>query len=310
MSHSPRLFGLDSVMIDVVMMIGELPVPGGDSVSSRSIVTTGGGFNVMSAAARHGMSVVYAGRLGLGPFSQIARDSLREERIESPVEAGQGVDVGFCVVLIDATGERTFVTSPGAEGGLRTSDLQGLEVGGGDYVYLSGYNIVYPELGAVVSAWLATLSDEVVVAFDPGPRVMDIDPEALAETLVRTDWLLCNSSEAAWLTDAQSPESAAAALLARSARRGVVVRDGSAGCVVAARKTSPMRVGGFPVEVVDTNGAGDTHNGVFLGEVARGTDLIEAATRANAASAMAIAQFGPATCPTRDEVSEWFAEFS
>jgi sugar/nucleoside kinase (ribokinase family) len=161
----------------------------------------------------------------------------------------------------------------------------------------------------VVSAWLATLSDEVVVAFDPGPRVMDIAPESLAEALVRADWLLCNASEAVWLTGAPTPETAAA-LLARGARRGVVVRDGSAGCVVAARETSPLRVGGFPVEVVDTNGAGDTHNGVFLGEVARGTDLIEAATRANAASAMAIVQFGPATCPTRDEVSEWFAKFS
>ena len=39
----------------------------------------------------------------------------------------------------------------------------------------------------------------------------------------------------------------------------------------------PVRVDAFAVTVVDTNGAGDTHSGVFLAELASGTDVIEAA---------------------------------
>jgi sugar/nucleoside kinase (ribokinase family) len=65
----------------------------------------------------------------------------------------------------------------------------------------------------------------------------------------------------------------------------------------------PEHVAGFEVDVVDTNGAGDTHSGVFLAELARGTDVLEAAQRGNAAAAVAISVLGPATCPERDVVT-------
>ena len=58
-----------------------------------------------------------------------------------------------------------------------------------------------------------------------------------------------------------------------------------------------MHVAGFSVVVVDTNGAGDTHSGVFLAELALGTGVIEAAQRGNAAAAVAISVLGPASCP-------------
>jgi sugar/nucleoside kinase (ribokinase family) len=65
----------------------------------------------------------------------------------------------------------------------------------------------------------------------------------------------------------------------------------------------PVPVYSFEVTVVDTNGAGDTHSGVFLAELALGTDVIESARRGNAAAAMAISVLGPASCPERDVIS-------
>lgn len=310
MSDAPRFFGLDTIMMDVVLKIVALPQRGGDAEASENVITTGGGFNAMSAAARHGMGTVYGGRLGRGPFSDIARGALVAEGIENPVPPDPNLDVGYCIVLVDADGERTFVTAPGSEGRVSATDLEGLEVSIGDYVFMSGYNVVYERIGQEFTKWLAELESGVVVAFDPGPRVMDIDASRLRITLQRTDWLLCNADEAQHLSGSPVPEDAAPILLGSCAHVGVVVRDGSAGCVVVTDDLGPMRVPGYVVDVCDTNGAGDTHNGVFLSEVARGTDVVEAARRANAAAALAISQFGPATCPTRDEVSEWYAQFS
>lgn len=309
MVTSPRLFDLDSIMIDIVLRVSELPQRGSDALSSQHLVTTGGGFNTMSAAARHGMRVVYAGRLGTGPFSDIAREALRGEQVAAPITADPNSDVGFCIVLVDAEGERTFVTATGAERGLSVSDLEVLDVAPGDYVVISGYNIVYRELGAAVIAWLDGVSDDLIIAFDPGARVMEIGAAALRAVLQRTDWLFCNANEAAWLSQSDTPEDAAV-VLKDSLRRGVVIHDGAAGCVVAARDAVPFRVKGYAVNVVDTNGAGDIHNGVFLSEVARGTALVEAAQRANAAAAIAISELGPSTCPSREAVSQWFAQFS
>lgn len=289
-------------MVDVALKIEVLPERGHDALSSERLVTAGGGFNVMSAVTRQGVPALYAGQLGTGQFSQIARHSLAGEGIATPVAASTTKDLGACIVLVEATGERTFVTSPGAELTLTLSDLAVVHPGAGDIVYFSGYNIVYDELRGTITQWLRGFDAEVVVAFDPGPRVADIDPATLEEVLQRTDWLLCNAVEAEILTGETTIEEAAEALFERWGRSGVVVRAGDQGCI-AVTADEVLTAPGFSTTVVDTNGAGDVHNGVVLAEMMRATPLGQALARANAAAAIAIASFGPATCPDRDEVS-------
>jgi sugar/nucleoside kinase (ribokinase family) len=76
--------------------------------------------------------------------------------------------------------------------------------------------------------------------------------------------------------------------------------------VIATRETAAVVVKGFRTTVVDTTGAGDVHNGVFLAQLAQGLDPVEAARYANAAAAMSVALAGPATSPTRLEVEAFF----
>jgi len=288
-------------MIDFALKIVHLPERGGDSLSSQRVVTAGGGFNVMSAAHRQGLDATYVGQLGTGPFADVARASLVSEGIEIAPIAPGATDVGVCIVLVDADGERTFVTSSGAELTLRPADLAATVLGAGDVVYLSGYNVVYSEVARTVSDWVGALAAEVVVAFDPGPRAADIDSAILSRVLERTDWLLCNAREARLLSGDEDVATGAATLRARWNCERVVVRDGSHGCV-GADEGGLIRAPGFETQVVDTNGAGDVHNGVVIAELARGTAWGEALVRANAAAAIAIASLGPATCPLRDEV--------
>jgi sugar/nucleoside kinase (ribokinase family) len=290
-------------MIDIVLRIAQVPESGSDVLASEHLTTTGGGYNAMSAAARQGVAALYAGRLGRGPFSTIARSSLARDDITEPLDADETRDAGFCVALIDDGGERTFITSAGAEASLRSSDLSSLDVRGGDYVLVSGYNVMYDGFAELALEWLAGLGDDVVIAFDPSNRVMDIPEGNLRRVLERADWTLCNEIEASLLTGADSLVDAVVALAERTGRSGVVVRHGASGCTVFVKDGEPEHVAGFEVDVVDTNGAGDTHSGVFLAELARGTDVLEAAQRGNAAAAVAISVLGPATCPERDVVT-------
>jgi sugar/nucleoside kinase (ribokinase family) len=303
MTARPRFFGLDTIMIDVVVKIDTLPERGLDAVATSRLVTPGGGFNALSAAARQGMAATYLGQLGRGPFADIARQSLAVEGIDAPIGSRADEDLGLCLVLVEGDGERTFVTSPGAEGSLRSSELARVELRGGDVLFMSGYDFVYPEMGAEVITWFRTISDAVLVAFDPGPRVRDIPDEVLNEVLARTDWLLCNAHEARALVGDIGVTVAASMLLERTGRVGVVIRDGAEGCFVAGRGDDVLHVPAVASEAVDTNGAGDVHDGVFLAEVSRGVSQVEASRRANIAASIAIGQIGPATCPTRDEVS-------
>jgi ribokinase len=120
MRDAPRLFCLDTVLIDVVLRVAAMPPRAGDIRALEQLITTGGGFNAMSAAARHHLRTEYAGRLGTGPFSDTAMASLEREGIGMPIEANKELDTGVCVVLVEPDGERTFVTAAGAEGTLRS----------------------------------------------------------------------------------------------------------------------------------------------------------------------------------------------
>ena len=58
---------------------------------------------------------------------------------------------------------------------------------------------------------------------------------------------------------------------------------------------------------VDTTGAGDAHAGVFLAGLAAGLPPADAASRANAAAALAVTRAGPAVSPSRAELDAFLA---
>ena len=288
-----RLISVGSVVIDVVAAVPFLPARGGDVFASDISMSAGGGFNAMAAAARQGLSVLYAGAHGTGPLGDLARRSLADEGIEVLLPPRPDRDTGLVVGLVDGGGERTFVSGRGAETTLADADLHDLYPSAGDVVLVSGYGLLQPE--APVS-WIRALPDEVLVVLDPGPLASAAD---LARVRERVDWISANAAEATVLTGRADPIAAASALVGRV---GAVVRTGADGCVVAC--PDAVRVPGFAVAAIDTNGAGDTYTGVFIAGLARGSAPEIAARRANAAAALAVTRRGPATSPTRREVEE------
>jgi sugar/nucleoside kinase (ribokinase family) len=71
--------------------------------------------------------------------------------------------------------------------------------------------------------------------------------------------------------------------------------------------TSPVHIPAPTVRAVDTTGAGDAHDGVFIAALADGLAPADAARRANAAAALAVTRPGPATSPDRAELNAWLA---
>jgi sugar/nucleoside kinase (ribokinase family) len=307
-----RLLHLGNVVIDVVLDIPALPERGGDVLASRTELTPGGGFNVLAAAARLGLPACYAGVSGTGPLADLARAGLAAEGIEVLQPPKPGLDTGFVVSMVDAAGERTFVTSPGAEATLTAADLAQVVAGPADAVYLSGYGLAHPPNRAALLGWLAGLGEGTVVFFDPGPLVRSIPPEALVTAARRADWVTLNAREAALLAGQADPVAALRTLTERPSwtprpGQGVLVRTGADGCMLAYFAAPPSFIPGFPVTVVDTNGAGDTHTGAFMAALAAGEDAVQAARWANAAAALSVTRRGPATGPTGAELARFLA---
>jgi sugar/nucleoside kinase (ribokinase family) len=292
------------VIIDLVMAVDKLPEAGGDVLAQSASFEAGGGFNVMAAAQRNGLPVVYLGRHGTGRFGDLARDAMNAEGIRIGIADRAGRDTGLCVAITDASAERSFVSYIGAEGELSAEDLASVPAEAGDYVYVSGYSLLYVGKAQALVDWTLALPGGVKVVFDPGPLVDSPDEPMMQALLARIDVWTSNAVEALKFTGASDIAEALDCLAGHlSAKTLMVVRDGPKGCWIS-QGGERRHVPGFKVDAVDSNGAGDAHAGVFVAGLAQGLSAFEAARRANAAAGLAVTRWGPATSPGAVEVDE------
>lgn len=300
----PKMLHTGQVIIDLVMAVDKLPQAGGDVLAQSASFEAGGGFNVMAAAQRNGLPVVYLGRHGTGRFGDLARDAMNAEGIRIGITERAERDTGLCVAITDASAERSFVSYIGAEGELSAEDLASVPAEAGDYVYVSGYSLLHVGKAQPLVDWVLTLPEAVRVVFDPGPLVDSPDAPLMQALLPRIDVWTSNSVEALKITGATDIAEALDRLVGYLPREVLmVVRDGPQGCWIS-QGSERRHVPGFKVDAVDSNGAGDAHAGVFVAGLAQGLSAFDAARRANAAAALAVTRWGPATSPGTAEVDE------
>lgn len=302
----PRVLHTAQALVDQVVEVPALP-DRGDNVNATSCTSyAGGAVNILVAAARTGAEAVHGGAHGTGPHGDLIRATLAREGVALSDDPVPDQDTGVCIVLVEPTAERTFVTTYGAERRISVGSLARLDPRPGDLVCLSGYSFFEPTRDPLL-AWLGTLPAGVEVVLDPGAPFAHFPADLRRRVLERTTVWTSNADEARALTGLDELQDAPAAIR-RRLRPGavVIVRDGEHGCVVFHHGRG-THIPGFPQTPVDTNGAGDTHTGVLLAERALGADWETAATRANAAAAIKVTRRGPATAPTRAEVDAFLA---
>ena len=89
----------------------------------------------------------------------------------------------------------------------------------------------------------------------------------------------------------ESEPAASAEFLRQNGANDIIIKLGDQGCAVFTAG-EPLRVPAFPVEVLDTTGAGDCFAGAFLAMLHRGAGYNEAARTANAVGAMVVEKLG------------------
>jgi len=308
-----RVIHTGQALVDVVIEVPDLPVRGQNVMAGSVTDYAGGAVTVLVAAARFGAACVHAGAHGTGPHGDLVRQALTADGVSVSADPVPGRDTGICVVLIEPSGQRTFVTTLGAERDISEESLATSRPQNGDLVCVTGFSLALESTRVPLLAWLETLGEGVVVVLDPGSAFASLPTPVREQMLRRTDVWSSNAEEAADLLTAagRTPDGAgllelteALAPLMRGAT--VVVRDGAAGCAVLADGAATL-VPGYPQTPVDTNGAGDTHTGALLAEVAAGTSWVEGCRRANAAAAIKVTRRGPTSSPTRQEVDTFLS---
>jgi sugar/nucleoside kinase (ribokinase family) len=128
--------------------------------------------------------------------------------------------------------------------------------------------------------------------------------KVLEPCLPHCDLLFVNQEEARQLSGT-ADVGAAARLFLRLGARCVAVKLGASGCAVFGPE-GEFHSPAFPVEAVDTTGAGDSFVGGFLAALSRGLSFPDAARVANAAGALSVSRLGSvAGLKPWDETLEW-----
>ncbi len=304
-----RLVHVGSAVVDYVYRIEALPAPGSERVATSYARAVGGGFNMMVAASRTGLPVMFAGQHGTGPDGDFLRAALAAEEIERSAAPNPDLDSGNCVVFVTADAERTFVSWPGAEGMATDEDMAAITLHPQDWVFASGYTLSYPGSRVALADWLEALPEGIPLVFDPTPVVDQVPGDILSRVLARTSWLSCNEAEAGVIAGDGSPENVCKRLMQEHcpSAQGIVLRAGAAGSFLRLADGSFAGIEGFGVAAVDTNGAGDTHIGSFVSALARGVEPMQAARYANAAAAISVTRHGGASAPTHLEIERFLA---
>lgn len=322
-----RVLHLGEVLIDLSMRVPNLPPRGGDVFATSHDMSPGGGFNVLAAVRQWGCDAVYCGALGTGPMARMARAALDSIGVLHAGPTLSTHDTGVSVALTEADGERSFISTAGAETLTPPECYQHLAVGEQDLVYLSGYSLCAPATRegllrfASSHAGLPPRPDGVPrVLVDASPMVGELDLSDLqALGALRPLWSL-SEREAHILTGrlgdqgdagASGPDGPreAAGALAKYLGSPVLVRAGAQGAwfvdmLDGAPPADPVHVPTVPVTPVDTNGAGDAHAGVLAAALVQGAPLRRALVLANCAGTLSTLTAGPATCPERHSIEQ------
>lgn len=315
-SPTGRVVLMGQILVDLAVRGEALPSPGGDVWAIDEGMHVGGGFNALVAARRMGAETISLSPIGEGPYSSLIQAALAREGIVDLGPRVVGIDNGFCIAFTDRTGERTFISTKGAETMAPASAWADFvrTMNPGDVLYVDGYLMDHPANREAAEAALRALPEGVHVVLDVSPVIgipegLPSDDVIVSMNRREAQEIVHQRGHASVRNRCDQPREVAQGVLA-VLDRPVLVRAGAegayfvrpAGTAPNARNEDVIHVPTPRVKVIDTNGAGDAHSGVLTASLTQGIPLEQALLLANCAGALSTTVVGPASCPTREEI--------
>ena len=261
---APAIVTLGDLVMDMTSS-----TPGGlhhatDTLGGIRANPGGSAANVAAWAARCGAPVRLVVRVGADVLGDALLADLRGDGVEVHAARDPARPTGIILVLVDESGERSMVVSPGANHSLEAADLPTGLLDGAGLLHLSGYSFFWDaprgaarrakEMALAAGLWLSIDPNSVALLRHPGP-------DAFWQEAAGAHILLPNLDEGRLLAGEEEPE----AVLEKLARRVplVALKLGGEGVLLAAGALR-LRLPASPATAVDTTGAGDAWAAAFL----------------------------------------------
>jgi ribokinase len=296
-----RVVVLGASLMDMNLRLDRLPLRGETRLGSSFFTATGGkGANQAVAARRAGADVVFLSAFGDDSFGRQMRDRYFDEGIDlRHARLVEGEPSGVALILVGDDGENLIGVSMGPNARLSPDYIDDLPANVFDSsgVFLASLEV---PIDTVIRGIRRASDAGLTVVLNPAPAALLLGAKSI---LSMVDVLTPNESEAESLAGNLSGAGSPVTDALRSI--GVtrfVLTLGSEGSLVC-DGDAQTKIPAYSVDAVDTVGAGDAFNGALAASLSEGLSLINAATRANAAAAIAVTKPGAqGALPSRSEI--------
>ena len=288
--------------LDVLIRCANMPTwQRGCGISDFALDGGGPAATAIVAAAKLGVRAGWVGTAGTDEAADLKVRFLARHGVDvSRLVRRQGPENQVVVVYVEqTTGERVFCgLRKLGDNRLTPQELDRQYITSAQYLHLDGFQA---EAALEAARWMRHAGRKVVL--DGGTTGGQIGPH-LRQLIPHVDVLICGSGFIPALTGRTDLAEAGRAAL--DLGPSVVVQtegdDGSYTTTAEGHFHTPI----FPVEVLDTTGAGDVFHGAYIVGLLRGWDVGRIATFASAVAAMKCTRLGGrAGIPTFDQAVEF-----
>ncbi len=248
--------------------------------------------NTMITLAALGVRSALAGMIGDDELGEIYNDRLKDEGVVSHLAVHPG-STGSCIVLVTPDYERTMSTRLGVCQEFSAENVEHDSVRVAEYFYFTGYMWdTAPQKAALNAAIESARAAGTTVVFDVAdPFAVDRHrDDFLALLSGKVDVVLANRDEAHLLLGHDDPRRAAVDLAKRC--RIAAVKNGAQGSFIASSEGDCIEIGTYPVDTVDSNGAGDNYSAGFLYGMVQDHSLADSARIAAYVAAQIVKRIG------------------
>lgn len=261
-------------------------------VESMELHTGGCAVNTGSALAKLGIPTAVLGKVGDDGFGNFIVDTLRQRNIDTRgIKKDSETHTSSTMVMVDSSGERTFIHYIGANARVRPEDIDWNVVAGAELLHIGGFFLMPGFDGEGTKAVLRRAEElGITTSLDTAWDATGTWMRLLEPCLEYVDIFLPSYDEAVMLSGEKNPEAIADAFL----RRGVQVvglKMGERGCFIKSGGGA-WHIPAFSVRAVDATGAGDAFVAGFLAGYLHGWNWEKVGRFANAVGASCVTAMG------------------
>ena len=297
------ILGLGEVVIDWVVEIPNYPKPD-DKVDALSENYFPGGVtaNYLVAISRLGGSCGFIGAVGDDFYGSFLINDFKIEKIDTSLivkKKNYSTPINFIMVV---KGEKSIIQSPHMQTTkISISDLDESYIGSAKVMHTT---VIHQEV--TEKAIEIAKKFDVKISIDLESHIAKRGWKVLKKILLNADVLNPNENGAKIITNTNSPEKAAEALVKKGVPI-VIITLGKEGVLITTKK-SQKKIPAYHIEnVIDTTGAGDCFNGAFsYAYWIKGLDLEKSCKYATLAAALKIQKLGARTgMPSQSELLQF-----